>query len=166
MSTVNIALIDPAYPHNVGQTVRIASNFGVDKLLMTGTRVKLVGQGKKYRLPREERYRDYMPITPTERPFDESPGLVPVCIEIVPNTEDLIFFEHPENAVYVFGPEDGEVPPGIRSKCHRFVQIPGLHCFNLATAVGIVLYDRYRQQVLTGEVAYEDRLSCVPRFGT
>jgi tRNA C32,U32 (ribose-2'-O)-methylase TrmJ len=56
---------------------------------------------------------------------------------------------HPENAVYVFGPEDGSIPPVFRRHCHRFVSIPSKHCLNLAAAVYIVLYDRNQKEYLS-----------------
>ena len=47
----------------------------------------------------------------------------------------------------MFGPEDGNVPKGVRGLCHRFVQIPAWDPrertpYNLSFAVGAVLYDR------------------------
>lgn len=33
----------------------------------------------------------------------------------------------------------------VRACCHRFVQIPAMHCLNLAGAVGVALYDRARK---------------------
>jgi tRNA C32,U32 (ribose-2'-O)-methylase TrmJ len=48
-----IVLWDPKYPHNVGQAVRAASCFGVEKLYVVGSRVDLEGSKRKgYRLPR------------------------------------------------------------------------------------------------------------------
>ena len=41
-------------------------------------------------------------------------GAVPVAVELVPGAEDITWFEHPENAAYVFGPEDGTLDVGIR----------------------------------------------------
>ena len=67
---------------------------------------------------------------------------VPVGVELLPGTTNLAWFEHPENAVYVFGPEDGGLSKSARLNCHYFVQIPGYHCLNLAAAVNVVLYDR------------------------
>jgi hypothetical protein len=99
----------------------------------------------KWRLPREERMRAY----DTDWGINDdglrdaiNDGLTPVCVEIVEGAESLVDFDHPEHAVYVFGPEDGSVPKGVRHACHRFVVIPGAHCLNLAAAVNIVLYDR------------------------
>lgn len=99
--------------------------------------------GKGERLPREERMKGYKDVEMIQfdRPFDHFKGATPVAVELLENTECLFEFEHPENAVYVFGPEDGNI--GLsRRHCHRFVAIPTKHCTNLAAAVYIVLYDR------------------------
>jgi len=149
--TVHVALINPRYPHNVGQTVRAVSVFGAEKLFMTGNRVELVGR-PGYRLPREERMRGkYIPVTPTRRPFDDS-GLTPVAVELTHGAEDLAWFVHPKNALYVFGPEDGDLGSAELSQCHRFVQIPGLHCLNLASAVAVLLADRETKRIREGGI--------------
>jgi tRNA(Leu) C34 or U34 (ribose-2'-O)-methylase TrmL len=74
-----------------------------------------------------------------------------VCIEVLDNAECLTTFTHPTNPVYVFGPEDGSVPPVIRRHCHKFVYIPAYHCLNLSAAVDVVLYDRMAKRQLSGE---------------
>jgi tRNA(Leu) C34 or U34 (ribose-2'-O)-methylase TrmL len=86
-----------------------------------------------------------------ERPFDElDSGVIPVAIEISPTAEPLALFRHPEQACYVFGPEDGGIPKPIRVLCHRFVILPTDHCINLAAAVNCVLMDRRVKRQLTG----------------
>ncbi len=85
-------------------------------------------------------YRD-VDMVQFDYPFDHFKGATPVCLE-VGGTENLFDFVHPENALYVFGPEDGSVEQMYRRFCHRFVKIPTKHCTNLAAAVYIVLYDR------------------------
>jgi tRNA(Leu) C34 or U34 (ribose-2'-O)-methylase TrmL len=144
--TPAIILHNPKYPHNVGAAVRAASCFGSKLIVFTGERVSLEPKGiKGYRLPREERMKGYKDVTlindnyPFNR-FDKS--IVPVAVELRPNAESLPFFEHPKNAVYVFGPEDGSIPQVMLQHCHRFVVIPSKHCVNLAAAVYLVLYDR------------------------
>lgn len=84
--------------------------------------------------------------------FDRFPrGLVtPVAVELRPEAESLVTFEHPEDALYVFGPEDGSLPKPIRRLCHRFVVIPTHHCLNLAAAVNVVLYDRRFKRQMAG----------------
>ncbi len=76
--------------------------------------------------------------------------MTPIAVEIRPDAESLVIFEHPEDALYVFGPEDGGLPKPVRLLCHRFVVIPTHHCLNLADAVNVVLYDRRLKRTLAG----------------
>ena len=144
--TPAIIMHNPKYPHNVGAAVRAASCFNSNLILFTGDRVSLEPNGVKgYRLPREERMKGYKDVTlindqyPFNR-FDKS--VTPVAVELRDNAENLPFFEHPKNAVYVFGPEDGSIPQIMLKHCHRFVVIPSKHCVNLAAAIYLILYDR------------------------
>jgi tRNA(Leu) C34 or U34 (ribose-2'-O)-methylase TrmL len=91
-------------------------------------------------------YKDVSLIN-VDRPFDllPSPKAVPVCVEFGQGSEDLVYFEHPFMAVYVFGPEDGGVSKAARSLCQRFVHINTKHCLNLASALATVLYDRHQK---------------------
>src|SRR5260370_38343836 len=75
----------------------------------------------------------------------------PVCIELLETAECLTTFTHPLNPVYVFGPEDGSVPPVIRRHCHKFVYIPAYHCLSLSAAVDGVLYARMANRQVFGE---------------
>jgi tRNA(Leu) C34 or U34 (ribose-2'-O)-methylase TrmL len=152
--SVSVVLHDPKYPHNLGQAVRACSCFGVADLLVTGNRIKLEKEaGKGFRLPREERMREYRSVSvmhASDKPTLDQPGLTPVAVELVPGAELLPWFEHPEDAMYVFGPEDGGLPTGILAACHRFVQIPMLHCANLSSAVYMILLDRHMKRVQAG----------------
>lgn len=74
----------------------------------------------------------------------------PVAVEIRPDAESLVTFDRPEEALYVFGPEDGGLPKSVRLLCHRFVVIPTHHCLNLAAAVNVVLYDRRLKRTMAG----------------
>lgn len=142
-----VILEDPKYPRNVATVQRTCSCYGCGHLWITGKRVSLTPYDG-YRLPREERMRGYKDVELKQLDFKMSQlpsHVVPVAIELVPGSENLTEFEHPENALYVFGPEDGSISKGMRSACHRFVKIPSRHCFNLATAATIVLYDRYNK---------------------
>lgn len=139
-----IALINPKFGRNVAAVVRTASCFGVKQVWFSGNRVSLDPNGKE-RLPREERMKGYSEVDlyNYDRIFDQfEPGVVPVAIELKEGAEQLQNFEHPENALYVFGPEDGSLSRDEMIFCHRRVVIPSRHCLNLATAVSIVLYDR------------------------
>ena len=59
--TPSIILHNPKFPHNVGEIVRACSNFGGKVVLFTGDRVSLE-PSKGYRLPREERMKDYKDV--------------------------------------------------------------------------------------------------------
>lgn len=141
--TAAILLIDPKYPRNIGAAVRSCAAYGVTDLRFTGERMTQ-SLRELTRLPREERMRGYRAVRwrRSDRPFDEFPDLAPVAVEVRPNSEMLPEFEHPQNALYVFGPEDGSIDAAHLRHCHRFVAIPTRHCLNLGVAVATVLYDR------------------------
>ena len=144
--TPSIILWNPKYPHNVGAIVRLASCYGISQVWQCGDRVDIVSHDKEYRLPREERMRGYADVTllKTPRPLDYFPkGTNFVAVEFKENAESLPHFQHPKNAVYIFGPEDGSVPKVALIHCRRFVIIPTKQCLNLATSVATVLYDRH-----------------------
>jgi tRNA(Leu) C34 or U34 (ribose-2'-O)-methylase TrmL len=149
-----LVLVNTKYVHNVAAAIRAASCFDVTCLIWTGPRVDPTVLD---RLPREERMKGYRDVAwshdKQNKPFDYfRPGVTPVCVELLENSEPLTTFEHPENAVYVFGPEDGSVPQVLRRFCHRFVHIQSNHCLNLAAAVNVVLHDRRSKLQLSGRL--------------
>lgn len=154
-----VLLINPKVTHNVGAALRACHIFEAGILRWTGTRIagqiSLAQEGKD-RLPREERMKEYSHVdwgeSPADlgmRPMEEFPYFTPVGVEIVDGAEFLDQFEHPSHAIYVFGPEDGDLPKGIRTACHRFVRVrtPNRTPLNLGNAVNLVLYDRWLKEV-------------------
>jgi tRNA(Leu) C34 or U34 (ribose-2'-O)-methylase TrmL len=142
--TPSIAMINPKFPHNVGAAIRAASCFGTKQVWFSGNRVKL-DASKGYRLPREERMKGYadVELRQYDRVFEQfGPDVTPVAIELRENAELLPLFQHPEKALYVFGPEDGGLEKVTLQHCHRFVVIPTRHCVNVSAAIYLVLYDR------------------------
>ena len=148
-----LMLCRPKFPHNVGTVVRTASCFGVKQVWFTGDRVSL-DPDKGQRLPREERMKGVYKVDlfQTDYVFDQfGRDVTPVAIELRPGSELLTNFVHPENPLYVFGPEDGSIDSAILQHCHRFIVIPTQHCVNLAMAVGMVLYDRLLKRHQSGD---------------
>lgn len=72
-------------------------------------------------------------------------GCVPVAVEIAKQSRPIIGWRHPEAAVYILGPEDGSLPPEVMERCRDVVQLPGYHCFNVAVAGALVMYDRIQK---------------------
>lgn len=141
--SVHVALDRPKYAHNVGAAIRAMSCFtDGGELVWTGDRVN---PDEMDRIPREERMKAYADVNWTpgvSKPTELFPNHTPVAVELVEGAQDLAWFEHPENALYIFGPEDGSINAGIRHACHEFVKIPSKHCLNLSCAINVVLYDR------------------------
>lgn len=147
-----IILWNPKHAHNVGAALRAASCYGFSQVFYTGNRIN-EGLEQRQRLPREERMRGYQDVglINSDYPFDVFPSNVtPVAVEVSAKAELLPQFQHPDNPVYVFGPEDGSLPPVALRHCHRHIIIPTAHCLNLATAVATVLYDRRAKRQMAG----------------
>ena len=150
-----LVLINPKFAHNVGGALRACATFGASTLRWTGDRVPPLDMWPEgARIPREERIKDYKNVdfdhSASPRPLDEfvKQGYTPVAVEVRDASEDLVWFEHPPKAIYVFGPEDGTLNRGILTACYRFVHIPTNGCMNLATAASVVLYDRHVKERL------------------
>jgi tRNA(Leu) C34 or U34 (ribose-2'-O)-methylase TrmL len=154
-----VVLCNPKTPYNVGAAIRACSIYEIPTLRWTGDRIATAEGRRKAgsslknrpRLPREERLKDYANVDWREGADDvvsslaAQKHLTPVAVELVPGAEFLHEFVHPGNALYVFGPEDGNIPKGMLAVCHRFVRIPTCNRtpLNLAAALNVVLYDRH-----------------------
>ena len=161
-SPASIVLINPKFPRNVGGAVRSASCFNADNVLFTGKRVSLDPENyDNYRLPREERMKGYSEVTLANvekfTPLFEK-DVVPIAVEKRESSTDLVYFQHPKKAVYVFGPEDGSLDKPILNLCHEFIWIPSKFCVNLAAAVNLVLYDRLAKQESHTDYRFEGGL--------
>ncbi len=150
-----VMLCNPKYPHNVAATLRACAIFDVGQLWFTGDRVieTIMGMSSKKgkaRIPREERMRDYKTVKMFnhDRPLELfGKNCTPIAVEFRENSERLPDFQHPDDAVYLFGPEDGSVPGVLLQHCHRFLIIPSKirTPLNLGAAVNVILAHRYSQ---------------------
>lgn len=142
-SSVSIGLSNPKSPENVGSVLRAAGNYRVDSVFYTGQRY--------------ERALKLNPDTPNlSRKVSENVSLfsvdaliegIPknakiVCVEFAMDAISLPLYEHPENACYIFGPEDGNISQEIINKADAVVYVPTIGSMNLAASVNVVLYDR------------------------
>ena len=68
--------------------------------------------------------------------------LTKVAVELVEGATPLPLFKHPEQALYIFGPEDSSIEQDVIDQCDHVVYIPTVGCMNLAATVNVLLYDR------------------------
>lgn len=65
-----------------------------------------------------------------------------VAVELLPDAVDLPSFRHPQQAVYVLGPELGNVSDKMLARCDYAIKIPMKFCVNVGVAGALVMYDR------------------------
>jgi len=140
---VKIGLINPKSPDNVSSIMRAAGNYQVDKIFYTGTRYKraLHNQGRTVDLSRK--VSNSVSVTAINCLLDAvEKGMTIVCVELVIDAIPLPEYQHPDNAFYIFGPEDGSIEQAIIDKADAVIYIPTIGCMNLAATVNVLLYDR------------------------
>jgi tRNA(Leu) C34 or U34 (ribose-2'-O)-methylase TrmL len=138
-SKVNIGLTNPKSPANVGAVMRAAGCFDVDAVYYSGERYARAASFNTDTQSVAQR----IPLRGVDELLDEvAPGMQLVCVELVEGATPLPDFVHPENAYYLFGPEDGTLGQSIIDRADAVVFIPTLGCLNLAATVNVVLYDR------------------------
>lgn len=138
-----IALCNPKSPTNVGAVLRACACFGHDQLVYTGTRFELADyyQTATRNAGDKVNRRRVNNIAAIKEPHQQL-----VAVEFAVGATALPEFEHPEHAIYVFGPEDGSVDQETLDACDHVVFIPTLTSLNLGATVNVVLYDRIAKQ--------------------
>ncbi|WP_426359995.1 RNA methyltransferase [Pseudocolwellia sp. HL-MZ19] len=136
---LNIGLINPKSPTNVGAVMRAAGCYKANNVYYTGKRYE---NAAKFNTDTKN-VKDKIPLVAVEDITDAVPEHVKiVCVDLVEGSIPLPHFEHPENAIYIFGPEDGTIPQAIINKADAVVYIPTVGCMNLAATVNVLMYDR------------------------
>ncbi len=136
---VTIALINPKTVTNVGAVMRAAGCYRVDAVVYTGSRYD---RAAKMQTDTKDR-RQTIPLTGVDDLLAHIPANAKiVCVELAEGATALPDYQHPENAVYVFGPEDGTISQTLIDRADDVVYIPTVGCMNLAASVNVVLYDR------------------------
>lgn len=137
-----IGLTQPKCRENVGGVLRAAACYDAAFVAVTGCRFEKASTDttKAWR---------HMPVLRPNALLDLSPyNCQSIAIEICDQAVSLVDFVHPERAYYIFGPEDGSIPPDVVSRCQHAVKVPTRHCMNLAATVNVVMYDRIAKREL------------------
>ena len=141
MATQKICLgiSNPKSPANMGSILRAAGCFGAQKIYYTGRRYEYA---KKFATDTKQAG-DQVAQIHCDKFADVFPaGMARVAVELVEGASPLPHFAHPEQAFYLFGPEDGSIAQADLDLCDHVLYLPTSGCLNLAATVNIVLYDR------------------------
>ena len=142
-SKVSIGLINPKSPDNVSSVMRSAGNFRVDSVFYTGKRYPRALMRNPDIPDMRRKVGQTIPLSEVTCLTDVAPeNMQLICVEFAENAIALPEFQHPENAFYIFGPEDGTISQDIIDKADAVVYVPTVGCMNLAATVNVVLYDR------------------------
>ena len=155
--SVVIGLNNPKSPTNVGSVMRAMRCFSGDAVVYTGQRYD---KAVKFQTDTKQEIGD-ISLSRVDCLLEAKPkGAAMVCVELCEGAISLPEFEHPKNAYYVFGPEDGSVSQKLVNQADAVVYIPTQGCLNLAATVNVVLYDR---QAKLGVAEQGDELVCRSR---
>lgn len=151
-SKATIGLTNPKTPSNVGSIMRASGCYQVDAVFYTGSRYT---HASKFHTDTHNAHIN-IALTPTISLLDTVPeGAKIICVDLVEGAIPLPNFKHPDNAYYIFGPEDGTIEQSVIDKADDVVYIPTIGSMNLAATVNVVLYDRL---VKTNVVIADDEL--------
>jgi tRNA(Leu) C34 or U34 (ribose-2'-O)-methylase TrmL len=142
-TSVCIGLVDPKSPENVESVMRLAGNFRVDSVYYSGKRYPRAAKLKPCSVDMSRKVSLNIPLTQVDDLFDDTPDdLKIVCVEFAENAILLPEYQHPKNALYIFGPEDNTISQQVIDSADDVVYIPTVSCMNLSATVSVVLYDR------------------------
>lgn len=138
---------------NIGTLWRSAYQLGASFLMNIGSRydkqsTDTVQSTRRLPLFEFSDFADFAPFSPR--------GVKWVAIEM--GGTPLEEFDHPKNAMYFLGSEDGGLPLSISRACHETVSIESERypSYNVAVAGSIVLYDRMVKMRKKGYMKPED----------
>ncbi|MCW4629814.1 MULTISPECIES: RNA methyltransferase [Marinomonas] len=141
---ISIGLINPKSASNVGAVMRAAGCYQADQVLYSGHRydraVKMSTDTKKVSAT--------IPLINIESLGVDTlidavtPDTKIVCVDLIQGATPLPAFSHPDNALYIFGPEDGTIDQKLVDRADFVVFVPTIGCMNLAASVNVLLYDR------------------------
>ena len=136
---ISVGLVNPKNPVNVASILRAAGCYGVASVFYTGQRYRLA---KDFNADTKA-FHKVIPTIGVDSLREVVPeGASVVAVELVEGATPLPIFEHPENAFYILGPEDGSISSDILSWCDHVVYVPTYSCMNLAATANVLLYDR------------------------
>lgn len=136
---VTIGLQNPKSAANVASILRASGCYGASSVFYTGNRYRYA---KEFNADTQNMHKRIPTIGVDDLMAMAPQGAKKVAIELVEGAVALPDYHHPDNAYYLFGPEDGSLDQGIINNSDEIVYIPTNGSMNLAATVNVVLYDR------------------------
>ena len=127
-------------PMNVGNLFRSAHSFGASFFFTVDPVVDIEGMLRSDTSDAFGHIPFYNFNSPAEILLPRQTSVV--AVELLEESVDLPSFRHPQRAVYVLGPEKGNVSPAMLSRCDHVIKIPMKFCVNVGVAGALVMYDR------------------------
>lgn len=127
-------------PMNVGSLLRTSHAFGASFFFTVGTSVDVQEMGASDtsgafgHIP----FYDFKDADSLLLPSNTAL----IAVELIEGAVDLPSFRHPLRAVYVLGPEKGNVSDAMLKRCDHVIKIPMKFCVNVGVAGALVMYDR------------------------
>ncbi len=145
-SKVSIGLTKPKSTANVGAVMRAAGCYQVDAIYYTGERYD---RASKFQTDTKT-VSQKIPLTGVKSLLECIPEQTKmVCVELVEGATPLPEYQHPDNVIYIFGPEDGTIDQDVIDRADAVVYVPTIGCMNLAATVNVLLYDRLAKSDLS-----------------
>ena len=140
-----VALLDPKNAWNVGNALRSTVAFGGSLFIIKGDRYTRTGDWER---SDTENARDRIPVltTLTDPSIYFPTNALLVAVEMVKDATPITRFEHPANAIYLFGPEDGRIDDAMLAKCDHTIYLPTAYSLNLAACVACIGHDRMMKE--------------------
>jgi tRNA(Leu) C34 or U34 (ribose-2'-O)-methylase TrmL len=141
---VTIGLINPKNTANVGSVMRAAGCYQADQVLYSGQRydraLKMSTDTKNMSASIPLTNIETLGVYSLADAVDLETKIV--CVDLIQGATPLPAFNHPEKALYIFGPEDGTIDQKVVDRADFVVFVPTIGCMNLAASVNVLLYDR------------------------
>jgi tRNA(Leu) C34 or U34 (ribose-2'-O)-methylase TrmL len=160
-SHVTIGLTNPKTPSNVGGIMRAAGCYSVDQVIYTGHRythaAKFISSknntdtqklSEKIPLIAIEDFLQLKQPSAEHQLANLPESTKIICVDLVEGATPLPHFQHPEQALYIFGPEDGTIGQEVIDQADDVVYVPTVGCMNLAASVNVLLYDRLAKSLV------------------
>ncbi|MBU2869603.1 RNA methyltransferase [Colwellia sp. E2M01] len=159
LANVTIALTNPKTPTNVGAVMRAVGCYQADQIIYNGNRFAKAAQYHKNILQTDTfNMSAKIPLVQVDSFLNlkESLDNLPpstkiICVDLVEGATPLPHFIHPDEAVYIFGPEDSSIKQDVIDIADDVVYVPTIGCMNLAATVNVLLYDRLAKKVIAQE---------------